>query len=217
MKKSLPLLLIALATALLHTGCVVGRRTVSIPVTPLAAPAEATKGEVHIASVTDNRKFENKPDKPSTPSIDGDVATLTPEQKDSMIGRQRGGFGNAMGDVDAAEGQSATKQSRLLIEAALKSRGYKISDSPTAGVSVDVSVDRFWAWSTPMGMGGTFEARINCTLTLKRDGRETTVVLIGEGTNYGMNPTSANWAKAYIQAFEDFLKKAEPELEKAGY
>lgn len=69
-------------------GCVLGRRTLTLPELPQAVVA-APKGVVYIGAISDDRHFENHPDDPSTPSIDGDVATLTPELKDRMVGRQR--------------------------------------------------------------------------------------------------------------------------------
>src|SRR4051812_3920852 len=78
MKKYI--LLFALGTALLHSGCVVGRRTVALPV-PALGDGGGSKGALRIASVVDNRAFQNKPAEPSTPSIDGDVTAISPEQK----------------------------------------------------------------------------------------------------------------------------------------
>ena len=82
----------------LLTGCVLGRRTVDLPVQ--SAPASAgEKGEIFIGPIKDNRAFQNKPSDPSIPSVDGDIHSLSPTEKGKMIGRQRGGFGNAAGDV----------------------------------------------------------------------------------------------------------------------
>ena len=80
---------IILVILILLTGCVLGRRTVDLPIPSLSGGEEA-KGEVFIGDITDNRVFQNKPSDPSIPSIDGDVNSLTPQEKAMMIGRQRG-------------------------------------------------------------------------------------------------------------------------------
>jgi len=97
--KNLTILAVSILACLFTSGCVVGRRTVSLNVPTAASVGAATKGTVVIKSVADARKFENKPAAPSTPSIDGDVNEISAEQRKTFIGRQRNGFGHAMGDI----------------------------------------------------------------------------------------------------------------------
>jgi hypothetical protein len=130
-----------LALALASTGCVTGRRTFDLPVTAQDSAA-STIGSVYIASITDDRQFQNKPSDPSTPSIDGDVRTLSAQQKDQMIGRQRNGFGKAMGDIAFPPGDSVTKRVRLLVEQGLSRSGYRVTSDPNAPNSISVSVPR---------------------------------------------------------------------------
>lgn len=56
----LPIIVFAAATILLQSGCVTGRRTLTLDVPSGNIPA-ATKGKVYIASVTDNREFKTSP------------------------------------------------------------------------------------------------------------------------------------------------------------
>src|SRR5271170_1939758 len=122
---------------ILQSGCVVGRRTVDLPVPALGAGG-SSRGDICVTSVTDARQFQNKPSDPSTPSIDGNVETLSAEQKSLMIGRQRNGFGMAMGDIALPAGDSVIQRAKLLVEEALKHRGYKISSDPAATSSASV-------------------------------------------------------------------------------
>ena len=131
-----------------QTGCVVGRRSFELPVQSHDIPA-ATQGKVYIAAVTDDREFQNKPSDPSIPSIDGDVTKLSVQEKDRMIGRQRNGFGHAMGDMALPADDAVTKRARLLVEQGLMRKGYEISSDANAPYSVSVSVKEFWAWMTP--------------------------------------------------------------------
>lgn len=201
---------------MLASGCVVGRRTVGLEAPSLAQGA-VSKGDATVTAIVDNRKFENKPSDPSTPSIDGDVATLTPETKALMIGRQRNGYGHAMGDIALPEGQSVPQQVRTLIESALKARGYNVTTNDSAPTKLSVSIDQFWAWFTPGMFSVTFEARVYCALTLTKDGKSTQLVVHGDGKNSGQVASDSNWKEAYDRAYKDFLDNLSAELGKAGY
>lgn len=212
----LPLLfLAATATLLLQTGCVVGRRTVALPI-PSLGSATATKGDFYIGEVTDNRRFENKPPAPSTPSIDGDVNSMSALQKSTMIGRQRNTYGKAMGDIALPADDSVSKRARLLLEEGLKLRGYQISADPQAARSATVSIDEFWAWFSPGMWAVSFEAKVHCTIKFKKADGSGEIVVRGYGMNKGQMASDANWQLAYSRAFQDFLEKLGPELDKAG-
>jgi hypothetical protein len=206
----------AIAICSLTSGCVVGRRTVGLNVPP-AATSMGSKGDAYIAEVVDHRTFENQPNDPSTPSIDGDVGALSAEQKSTMIGRQRNGFGKAMGDIALPDGQSVPQQVRGLVEFALKARGYNISSNASAATKLNVSIDQFWAWFTPGMFSVTFEARVYCALTLTKDGKTTQLMVQGYGKNPGQVASDANWREAYDRAYKDFLDKLGIELEKSGF
>lgn len=205
----------ALVGSLLNTGCVVGRRTVALPI-PSMGGSVPDKGEVGIASVVDNRHFENKPTSPSTPSIDGDVNTLTPEQKTTFIGRQRNGYGHAMGDIALPANDSITQRARLLFEEGLKRRGYKVAKADGAANAIDISVDEFWAWFSPGFATLTFEAKIRCGVTVKHGDKVTKCVVEGYGKNLGQIASDENWQLAYSRAFAEFMVHLDRELGNAG-
>src|SRR5271167_3835752 len=102
----------------LQAGCVTGQRSFALAIPKADNPAP-TRGKIYIGAVTDDRTFENKSSDPSTPSIDGDVTTMSAQQKDRMIGRQRNSFGKAMGDIALPAGESVTERTRLLVEQSL--------------------------------------------------------------------------------------------------
>jgi hypothetical protein len=210
-------LLVSLAAIMvLQSGCVVGRRTIALSV-PAAGPGGSSRGDICVTSVTDARQFQNKPPQPSTPSIDGDVNTLTAEQKSLMIGRQRNGFGAAMGDIALPAGDSVMQRTKLLVEEALKHRGYNISSDPAAANSAAVTINEFWAWFSPGMFYISFEARVNCTVTLKNAGGSTQINIQGYGLNHGQVASDANWQVAYDRAFKDFLGKFDAEMDKTKF
>ena len=200
----IPLLALIGVAVVLQTGCVTGRRTLSLPISTQESHA-TTKGSVYIATVTDNRHFENKPSDPSVPSIDGDVTKLSVQAKDRMIGRQRNTFGKAMGDIGLAENDSVTKRARLLVGEGLRRKGYEVTDDPKAPTTVGVSIDEFWAWGTPGFWALTFEAKLQCTISVTNAAGAQTAIVRGHGINHGQVAKDVNWQEAYDPAFEDFM------------
>ncbi len=200
----------------LLTGCVLGRRTIDLPIQTIPTGTQE-KGEIFIGKIHDGRTFQNKPSDPSLPSIDGDVNTLTEKQKGMMIGRQRGGFGNAAGDVALPANDSVTARTRQLLETGFKSRGYVITSDSTAPKSARATINKFWAWFTPGFWTITFEAHVNYTIRLTKPEGPSTMILQGYGRNQGQVASDANWQLAYQRAFQDFLSKLDSQLNLAGF
>ncbi len=209
------LLLLSLAILITQTGCVTGQRTFAVPV-PTGPAVSVTKGSIYISSVTDNRAFQNKPSDPSIPSIDGDVTTLSPAQKDRMIGRQRNGFGKALGDIALSDNDTVTKRVRALVEEALRRKGYRVTNEPAADTSVAISVDEFWAWMAPGFFALTFEAKIGTSLTLKSAAGSANLTVKGHGLNHGQVVKDGNWLEAFEPAFEQFIANLSTEIDKAS-
>jgi uncharacterized lipoprotein YajG len=203
------------ATIVLQTGCVTGRRSFPLPVVSHDIPA-ATHGKVYIAAVTDDRDFQNKPSDPSIPSVNGDVTKLSAQEKDQMIGRQRNGFGKAMGDMALPANDSVTKRTRLLVEQGLMRKGYEISSDPNAANTVTVSIKEFWAWMTPGLFALTFEAKLSCSIAATDASGVHTTIVKGYGLNHGQFAKDVNWQEAYDPAFEDFIRDFGTQWENLG-
>lgn len=204
-----------LLAAFMLGGCVTGRRVMPLPITTQAVPA-TTRGTVYIASITDDRHFQNKPPDPSIPSIDGDVTKLSVQQRDQMIGRQRNSFGKAMGDIALPAGDSVTQRVRLLVEESFRRSGYSISEDPGAANSVDVSVKDFWSWVTPGFAALTFEAKLACKISDHSGDPNRFILVKGYGRNYGQFAKDVNWQEAYDPAFEDFITNFVAEVPALG-
>jgi hypothetical protein len=204
----------AVGIALLSSGCVVGQRTIDLTI-PHATSYPESQGSILVGQVHDKRQFANKPSDPSTPSVDGDVTQLSAAIKALMIGRQRNGYGRAMGDIALPKDRSVILLTRELLIESLKRNGYSVSTTESDR-SVDVNIDEFWAWFSPGMWSVSFEARVYCTLVVKRNSDLKTVVIRGYGINKGQVASDANWKLAYQRALEDFLSKSAAELKGAG-
>ena len=214
MKKLFHLITVLLLVLL--TSCVVGRRTIDLSV-PTFSESTIEKGQIFIGGIEDNRFFQNEPSDPSIPSVDGDVNSLTQKEKAMMIGRQRGGFGNAMGDIALPADDSVVERMRRLLEKGFKSRGYSITSDSSAPNSANARIDQFWAWFSPGFFMISFEARVYCTIKLTKSDVSSTIVVKGYGINKGQIASDANWQLAYERAFRDFLSKLDSKMDEAGY
>jgi hypothetical protein len=213
--KATPLLAFLALATLVQTGCVVGRRTIDLPL-PQAISNTPTKGQIAVSGVKDARIFQNRPPEPSTPSIDGDVATLTDDQQALMIGRQRNTYGMALGDVALPANTSIKAKTRSLVEEGLRRHGYDVTSNASAANKAEIVVVEFWGWSTPGMFTIPFEARVSCTIDVTVDGKTTRIVVNGYGINHAQMASDANWQKAYTLAFNDFLVKLDAALAAKG-
>lgn len=209
--RIIPLILICVA-ALLLSGCVTGRRAIALE-TPVTVVTQApTKGTVAIVSIVDQRIFQNKPTEPSTPSLNGDVNKADRGVLKTMIGRQRNGWGKAMGDIQLAGGDTVEQQMRRLVTEGLRRRGYAVSESEAGDPKVRVTIDKFWAWFTPGMWAVDFEANVRCELLIDRAGATRRVAVTGYGKNTGQIASDLNWQQAYDRAYADFLSNFDSAL-----
>ena len=197
------------------TGCVTGTRVIE-----LAAPnypdSNIASGEFYIGTIQDNRIFEQRPSDPSTPSVKGSLEAMPQETLVTLIGRQRNGYGKAMGDVALPEGSTILEQTRELLTEGLQSRGYTVTNDQAAPNKVNVSVDRFWGWFTPGMWAVSFQTQIDTTLNITTPLGEQTIDVKGHGINRGQIASDANWRLAFDRGFADFLDKLDAALEMAG-
>lgn len=209
----LPLVLFAAATLLLQSGCVTGRRELTLNV-PTSSPVAVSKGKIYLSAVTDDRGFQNKPSDPSTPSIDGDVNAVSAAQKDRMIGRQRNTYGHAMGDIALSNNDTVTQRVRLLVTEGFHRAGYEVVTDPAGATPVTVSVEKFWAWMTPGFWTLSFEARIATQVTVKSPAATQKFTVLAYGINHGQIAKDGNWQEVFVPTFEDYLTNFKHEVEK---
>ncbi|MEN8820354.1 MAG: YajG family lipoprotein [Abyssibacter sp.] len=209
-------LLVLLPALSLLSGCVTGTRTLEGLDVPTPAAAAKTAGTVYIAAVDDNRQFEQAPRSPSTPSVKGQLSQTNADELATRIGRQRNGYGKAMGDVRLPAGVTVNDKMRELLIAGLKSRGYEVVDHPAADNTMTVDINEFWAWFSPGFFAVTYEAQLACEAVFNRPEGPLPLTFAGYGKNVGQVASNANWELAYERAFDAFLENMEQTLHEHG-
>lgn len=210
MKKTL--LLVPILAALFLTGCVTGTR--NIVLTPPDYINEKSKsGPIYIAIIEDEREFEQKPRSPFTPSVKGNLSSTSKEKLSTLIGRQRNGYGAAMGDVALPEGVTVQDKVRELITKGLEGRGYKVVDDENSPNKISVDIEKFWAWFSPGFWAISFESNLQCKIDFEQPSGNVTLDVAGYGINKGQVASDANWELAYQRAFLDFLKNLDATLD----
>ena len=209
-------MLFASFVSITGVGCVTGRRTTPLDIPQPSGLVAPSKPPLGVGPVTDQRRFENKPSDPSTPSINGDVSEVSREQLKVLVGRQRNSFGKAMGDIALPGGQTVESQVQQLVELGFRRRGYAIGSRGQTPDAAVVTINEFWAWTTPGFSSLSFEARVRCTISATVGGKNRSFDVLGYGINKGQVASDANWQLAYKLAFDDFLAKFDTAAAAAG-
>lgn len=217
MRLSLAARCALLPIVLMLSACATSRSDLT-----LRLPAQGTvvsSGKVaQIEAVTDDRRFEEDPDDPSTPSLKkGEKYALDASGRLKAIARKRNGYGMAIGDIMLEGGQTVDGLTRELVAQGLRERGYRVLEpgeaAPADAVPVRVSIREFWAWATPGFWAGSIEARVGTAITAG-DGRS--IEVGGYGRNIVQSGRDLNWQEAYDRAFADFRAKLASALQAAG-
>ncbi|MDR2875251.1 MAG: hypothetical protein LBV44_04920 [Methylobacillus sp.] len=166
-------LLFLMITLMLLAGCAVGQSVIDIApdVSKTSQPAPSSDGKsVYINSVNDKRVFEVDPPIPETPSLDPSEAS-SDSIKQRAIGRKRGGFGKAFGNILLKEDESITGLMTSAIRQAFIDKGYAVLDKPEQVMPdtyvVDAEISKFWAWMNPGFFAITLSAEISTDMSIK--------------------------------------------------
>ena len=216
------ILLSVLTAALLPlTGCYGGTRTVAVP-SPQAVMASSSGGPapaaVHssfrIVEISDDRRFEEKPKDPSTPSVKGKLAKSTPEERAATIGRLRSGMGKALGGVLLPDGRTVQAEMRELVASSLRSRGHTVNSDGSKAVRIQIR--EFWGWMQPGAWDFHFKARVRARVTIGSGDGAVEMVVAGEGANRGSATSYANWGITYDRAYLQFVENLTRSMAEAG-
>lgn len=189
-------------------GCATSRSEIKLG-SPVATTPDAAAPSGRIAvirSVTDERIFEQAPGEASTPSLGFEGADkATADIKARAIGRKRGGFGKALGDVLLQEGQTVESVVRENLAAALRQAGYQVRSEGAPGPStlfIDVRIKQFWSWIQPGFWSITVNANIATDLALSGAAAPTTVSVHAEDSRQIV--TDGTWMEIVAKALDSY-------------
>jgi hypothetical protein len=135
----------------LLSACAVSRSEITIP--PLASTQPANGPVAVVVDPVDVRKFEAAPSSPSIPSLKESSQIGNAQITSRALGRKRGGFGAALGDVLLAPPQTASSLIGDAVKAGLRDSGYQVLSPNDPGYAaapkVNVRIVEFWTWVTP--------------------------------------------------------------------
>lgn len=200
------------------SACALGRSVVEVSPTPIPTATES-KGFARIVEVRDLRQFTENPRDPSSPSLSSASDIGDPKITSRAIGRKRGGFGAAFGDVVLPEGQTVSELVRGAATRALQERGYAVVDqsSPNyaAALPLALDIEQFWAWFTP----GFFEVTVEFKAAV--DMRGDTLVGAPDTANaYATYGTVAvfesTWAYIVATGLDDLVGKMKEHIKAPG-
>ncbi len=172
--------LIASVFILVLCGCAASRSVVKLDQVDMSA-AGIGGPAVLIDKIDDNRRFEASPPEPDTPSLHAeDIGNAGIKAR--AIGRKRGGFGAALGDVLLPENQTVSQVITEAVENGFRLGGYRVVHRGDAGVDgatrLTVSIRQFWSWFQPgfwhVTVHNRCEIVINGSLPVLSGGRTVT-------------------------------------------
>jgi len=215
----LPRHIVALAASIACaalTGCATSRSEVSLgaPEAAGAAPAPSTGKTAAIRSVKDERQFEQAPQDASVPSLGFEgSAQATAETKLRAIGRKRGGFGKALGDILLQEGKTVETVVRESLSEALRQAGYQVvqADSGKApDLVVDAHIKQFWAYVRP----GFWAMAVNADIATNLDisGRSDPLRISVHNEDSRQIVTDGAWIEVVQKALQSYRAAAAQRL-----
>jgi hypothetical protein len=198
----------------------------SIDVQPTPIPAAVAQGQAQITAVKDNRRFQEAPNDPSTPSLRNVDQLQDRTVTSRAIGRERGSFGWAAGNVMLPVGRSVEQLVRDAMAQALVQVGYEVVDMGSgltaAALPLQIDIEQFWAWYTPRPPivgGGTVEFR--AVLVLKGEaitGQKEVIVsahALGKGiasADSMLATTPDEWQGVLVAGVDDLARNASAAL-----
>ena len=171
---------------------------------------------VVIEFVRDNRQFQENPQTQDIPSLGfGGAASATDEIKKRAIGRKRNGFGKALGDILLEEDQTVETVIDAALKTAFAEKGYKVLTEKSKTddtITVDASIEKFWAYMTPGFWAITLSSDISTDITLNipENGKVEEKIITVKSEGKYQTGIEENWMEVVhgaIQKYIDALKK----------
>jgi hypothetical protein len=179
------------------TGCLFTRTEVSLAQKFGQVNVLEKNGKsIYIQTVIDKRIFENNPRSPRIPSLK-DNELQNNEIKSRAIARKRNGYGGAEGDVLLKNGQTVVFVIKENVEIAFSDLGYTIIQNPKDitdnTILVDIDVNKFWSWMTPIFVSIILDSEISTNVTLTEHGKENKYTFKVATTEHSATAFDSDW------------------------
>ncbi len=142
---------LSIAAMALLSACAVTRSEIAI--TPQSSTQPAGSLVAVVVAPVDARLFEVAPTSPSIPSLKNSSEIGNKQITSRALGRKRGGFGAAMGDVLLDPPQTVSSLVANAVKAGLNDSGYRVLEANdpdyASAPRVNVRIIQFWTWVTP--------------------------------------------------------------------
>lgn len=198
------------------SGCATNRGLVDIHLPEGLTRAEANGKEVYIASVIDERIFEEKPTSQDIPSLGfGGAENAPAEIKKRAIARKRNGFGQAIGDILLKEGQNVETVIAEALERSFLETGYTIignrENITEKTIMVNATIQKFWAYMTPGFWAITLSSDISTNLEIKENETKTKMIAVHSDGNFQV-ASGANWMKVIDLSIQKYIAEVKKEI-----
>lgn len=205
----------ALAAALVClSGCAATRSTIMPDIPTVANPETGTA--VRLGTIEDLRVFERDPPQASMPSLGSDADLHNPSVTAHAIGRKRGGFGQAMGDVMLPKEQTVATVIGTSVTNAFRRAGFRVLQQSDPGYGeaavVDVKIKQFWSYFRPGFVEVAAESIIETDLKAPLKGLQDGLNVTSKARVSGGAIFESDWRSVNTQGLADYELKLVNEI-----
>lgn len=136
----------------------------------------------------------------------------------NLVGRQRNGYGKAMGNVSLENNQGIEEVVSDVIKKTLAARGYNITDNTEAQMQVTVLVNKFWGWYTPVPFAEYLSAQIETDLQFSQGDSTKQLSIFAESkeTHPMAMFGSGAWGDIFELALANYVENLNKSLDESG-
>lgn len=193
-------------------GCATGRSEVDVNAVH-ASPDQVTvasNGKKVLIRATDERIFEINPRSADIPSLkDDEINDRSVTER--AIGRKRGGFGKAFGDVVLPSGRTVSQLAGEAVSNAYREAGYEVVTDRSTGdaIAVNVHVIEFWSWFSP----GFWSVAVNNKSQLRIESPGSPDLKVVAHINERMQAvTESDWKKITEAGLQEITRETKKQL-----
>ena len=205
---------VGLGLIFLAAGCATTRGVIDVPAKVASNPTSGPA--VRIDRVTDRRVFEINPRQANIPSLMNDTEIKNPAITSRAIGRKRGAFGKAFGDVLLPEGRTVPQIVEEALTRSLQEAGYRVvgkqDPDASAAIPIEADIEQFWAWFRPGAFQVAIEFEGSVRFTSPLPALQAGDPVKGNSRVTGMAATSDTWQEAVAKGVDDFVRNARERL-----